>query len=57
MGIEVTVYMVKVSYEQKPYRRIMMETWGAKVHPSPSDKTESGKKFLKKIPIILVHLG
>lgn len=50
MGIEVTVYMVKVSYEQKPYRRIMMETWGAKVHPSPSDKTESGKKILKENP-------
>jgi len=50
MGIEVTVYMVKVSYEQKPYRRIMMETWGAKVHPSPSEKTESGKKILKENP-------
>ncbi len=46
MGIEITVYMVRVSYNQKPYRRIMMETWGAKVYPSPSDKTEAGKKIL-----------
>ncbi|MCX7724532.1 MAG: TrpB-like pyridoxal phosphate-dependent enzyme, partial [Thermodesulfovibrio sp.] len=50
MGIEITVYMVRVSYEQKPYRRIMMETWGAKVYPSPSDKTESGRRILKENP-------
>jgi len=50
MGIEVTVYMVRVSYEQKPYRRIMMETWGGKVYPSPSDKTEAGRKILAQDP-------
>lgn len=49
-GIEVTVYMVKVSYQQKPYRRIMMETWGAKVLPSPSDTTNAGRAVLAKDP-------
>ncbi|GAB4387851.1 MAG: TrpB-like pyridoxal phosphate-dependent enzyme [Thermodesulfovibrionales bacterium] len=48
--IEVTVYMVKVSYEQKPYRRIAMQTWGATVHPSPSRLTNSGKKILEADP-------
>lgn len=46
-GLEVTVYMVKVSYNQKPYRRIAMETWGATVHPSPSAVTNSGRKILE----------
>src|SRR5437763_5514083 len=45
-GLEVTVYMVKVSYEQKPYRRAMMETWGATVHASPSNLTNSGRGIL-----------
>lgn len=49
-GLEVTVYMVKVSYNQKPYRRIAMETWGATVHPSPSTVTNSGKKILEADP-------
>lgn len=49
-GLEVTVYMVKVSYNQKPYRRIAMETWGATVHPSPSDTTNSGRAALKINP-------
>jgi len=49
-GMECTVYMVKVSYEQKPYRRSMMETWGGKVIPSPSNLTESGKKILAGDP-------
>ena len=49
-GIETVVYMVKVSYEQKPYRRILMETWGGKVIPSPSPYTESGKKILEQDP-------
>lgn len=47
-GLECVVYMVKVSYEQKPYRRSMMETWGAKVIPSPSDKTNAGRGILQK---------
>ncbi|MEW6002219.1 MAG: TrpB-like pyridoxal phosphate-dependent enzyme [Nitrospirota bacterium] len=49
-GIDVTVYMVRVSYDQKPYRRILMETWGATVHASPSTVTQSGKKILEADP-------
>jgi tryptophan synthase beta chain len=49
-GIEVTVYMVRVSYEQKPYRRALMETWGATVHASPSDLTNSGRAIRAKDP-------
>jgi tryptophan synthase beta chain len=49
-GMEITVYMVKVSYHQKPYRRISMETWGAAVHPSPSEATQSGQKALVADP-------
>ncbi len=49
-GMECQVYMVKVSYNQKPYRRMLMETWGAKVTPSPSDQTDAGKKILAKNP-------
>lgn len=45
-GLEVRVYMVKVSYEQKPFRRSMMQTWGAEVIPSPSNYTEAGRKIL-----------
>ncbi len=48
--LKCTVYMVKVSYYQKPYRRILMETWGGEVIPSPSDRTEVGKKILQKDP-------
>ncbi len=50
MGIDLTVYMVKVSYEQKPFRRILMELWGAEVYPSPSNKTKFGSEILKKDP-------
>src|SRR5512136_2184540 len=49
-GMECKVYMVKVSYNQKPYRRIMMETWGATVIPSPTTQTNSGKQILQKDP-------
>ena len=42
-GLQCKVYMVKVSYQQKPYRRIMMETWGAQVVASPSPDTQAGK--------------
>ncbi len=48
--LKCTVYMVKVSYHQKPYRRILMETWRGEVIPSPSDRTESGKKVLERDP-------
>lgn len=49
-GIDVRIYMVKVSYEQKPFRRSMMETWGGEVIPSPSNLTESGRKALAEDP-------
>jgi len=49
-GIELTVYMVKVSSLQKPYRKILMETSGAKVIASPSETTEVGRKILEKDP-------
>lgn len=49
-GLKCTVYMVKVSYNQKPYRRLMMQTWGAEVLPSPSEKTNFGKSLLQKDP-------
>jgi tryptophan synthase beta chain len=48
--LECHVYMVRVSYHQKPYRRIIMETFGATVVPSPSDKTEYGRKLLAEDP-------
>src|SRR5713101_1306109 len=47
-GIEVRVYMVRVSYEQKPFRRSMMETWGAEVIASPSTNTNSGRNVLAR---------
>jgi len=56
-GIECKVYMVKVSYNQKPYRRILMETWGAKVVPSPSTDTDFGKQVLKENPDSTGSLG
>jgi tryptophan synthase beta chain len=55
--LECTVYMVKVSYQQKPYRKLMMETWGAEVYPSPSDQTEYGRKVLADDPECPGSLG
>jgi tryptophan synthase beta chain len=49
-GLELKVYMVRVSYEQKPYRRSMMEAWGGAVVPSPSKDTNSGQKVLEQDP-------
>ncbi|TMB79763.1 MAG: TrpB-like pyridoxal phosphate-dependent enzyme [Chloroflexi bacterium] len=49
-GLEITVYMVKVSFEQKPYRRAMMETWGATVYASPTNLTNAGRGILKDDP-------
>jgi tryptophan synthase beta chain len=49
-GLECKVYMVRVSYEQKPYRRSMMETWGATVVPSPSEDTQAGKAIRAESP-------
>lgn len=48
--MDCTVYMVRVSYEQKPYRRMIMQTWGAEVFPSPSDRTNSGRSVLAAHP-------
>jgi tryptophan synthase beta chain len=50
LGLECKVYMVKVSYHQKPYRRSMMETWGASVVASPSEETQSGRAVLEADP-------
>lgn len=49
-GLGLDVFMVKVSYEQKPYRRMMMQTWGANVVPSPSNTTDAGRAILAKNP-------
>jgi tryptophan synthase beta chain len=49
-GIECRVFMVKVSYQQKPYRRSMMQLWGARVTPSPSMETQAGQQMLKADP-------
>ena len=56
-GLQCKVYMVKVSYEQKPYRRVMMETWGAQVVASPSPDTQAGKKILETDPHSTGSLG
>jgi len=56
-GLELKVYMVRISYEQKPYRRIMMETWGAEVVPSPSQDTEAGRRILAQDPETSGSLG
>jgi len=49
-GLACEVYMVRISYQQKPYRRILMETFGAEVIPSPSDRTQAGRAFVEKDP-------
>jgi len=49
-GLECTVYMVKVSFTQKPYRKSMMQLWGAEVIASPSDRTNAGRSILAKFP-------
>lgn len=56
-GLECTVYMVKVSYQQKPYRRSMMQVWGSEVIPSPSNRTNSGRAILAEDPDSLGSLG
>ena len=49
-GMDIRIYMVKISYEQKPYRRSMMQTLGANVFPSPTDMTNAGRDALAKDP-------
>jgi tryptophan synthase beta chain len=56
-GMQCTVYMVKVSYQQKPYRRILMETWGSEVHASPTKLTNAGRAILQKEPDCMGSLG
>jgi tryptophan synthase beta chain len=56
-GLECTVYMVKVSYEQKPYRRMLMHCWGATVHASPTRHTKAGKAILDLDPECTGSLG
>ena len=56
-GIDLEVYMVKVSYEQKPYRRSMMQTWGASCYASPSTRTASGRAALERDPQCSGSLG
>ena len=56
-GLECEVFMVGISYRQKPYRRVMMETFGASVHSSPSDVTNTGRAALEVDPESLGSLG
>ncbi|MCL2143682.1 MAG: TrpB-like pyridoxal phosphate-dependent enzyme, partial [Methanomassiliicoccaceae archaeon] len=55
--IDCTVYMVRVSYDQKPFRRTVMETYGSKVYASPSSTTDFGRKMLKEHPDTSGSLG
>ncbi len=56
-GLDVRVYMVKVSYEQKPYRRSLMQTWGAEVFASPTAMTDAGRRILQEHPDSQGSLG
>ncbi|MFI7119613.1 TrpB-like pyridoxal phosphate-dependent enzyme [Amycolatopsis sp. NPDC049868] len=56
-GLECEVWQVRASYDQKPYRKLMMETFGATVHPSPSELTESGRAILATDPNSTGSLG
>ena len=56
-GLECTVYMVKCSYHQKPYRRSMIQAWGATIYPSPSEQTQFGRKVLAEDPDCPGSLG
>lgn len=56
-GLQCTVYMVKVSYHQKPFRKSLMHIWGGEVYPSPSTRTQSGKKILAENPETNGSLG
>lgn len=56
-GMQCTVYMVKVSFEQKPYRQILIQSYGADIYPSPSDKTKTGQAVLAEDPDCKGSLG
>jgi len=57
VGLECKVYMVRISFDQKPFRKVMMETWGGTCIPSPSDTTEIGRKILAETPDTPGSLG
>ena len=56
-GLNCEVYMVRISYDQKPYRKVMMNTFGAEVYPSPSNRTQAGRNILEKTPDTSGSLG
>ena len=56
-GLDVKVFMVKVSYNQKPYRKLLMNTWGGEVIPSPSTLTKAGRRALAQDPACAGNLG
>jgi tryptophan synthase beta chain len=56
-GLECEVYQVRASYDQKPYRKAMIEAWGATIYPSPSDRTEAGRRILEADPDTPGSLG
>jgi tryptophan synthase beta chain len=57
MGLECKVYMVRISFDQKPYRKLMMQTWGANCVASPSNETQAGRDILKEYPDTPGSLG
>ena len=57
VGLECKVFMVRISFDQKPYRKILMETWGGTCIPSPSNETEAGRRFLEQYPDTPGSLG
>ena len=56
-GLECRVYMVRISFEQKPFRKLMMQTWGAECLPSPSTNTQTGRAILEQMPDTPGSLG
>ena len=57
LGLECKVFMVRISFDQKPFRKLMMQVWGAKCIASPSSETNAGRRFLKEIPDTPGSLG
>lgn len=57
VGLEIKVFMVRISFDQKPFRKVMMETWGGTCIPSPSDQTQAGRDVLARIPDTPGSLG
>lgn len=57
VGLEIKVFMVRISFDQKPYRKVMMETWGGKCIASPSNETQAGRDILAKMPDTPGSLG